>query len=61
MKQLGAHLEPGGAALIALGSSSAPDKVVERLRPYGGTVIQTSLSTEEEERLRSSLGAGVPA
>ena len=61
LKQLGARLEPGAAALIALGSSQAPDKLLERLRPYGGDVIQTSLSTEEEERLRSSLGAGVPA
>jgi uncharacterized membrane protein len=61
MKQLGARLEPGAAALIALGSSTAPDKLLERLQPYGGDVIQTSLSNEEEERLRSSLGAEVPA
>jgi uncharacterized membrane protein len=61
MKQLGAKLEPGAAALIALGSSNAPDKLLERLQPYGGDVIQTSLSNEEEERLRSSLGAELPA
>ena len=59
MKQLGAKLEPGGAALIALGRSDAPDKLLERLRPYGGDVIQTSLDNEQEERLRSSLGEGV--
>jgi uncharacterized membrane protein len=58
LKQLGAKLEPGAAALIALGSSQAPDKLLERLRPYGGEVIQTSLDTEQEERLRSSLGQG---
>ena len=61
LKQLGDRLEPGAAALIALGRSDAPDKLLERLRPYGGHVIQTSLDTEEEERLRSSLGEGVPA
>ena len=61
MKQLGARLEPGAAALIALGSSQAPEKLLERLRPYGGDVIQTSLASEEEERLRSSLGADTPA
>jgi uncharacterized membrane protein len=61
MKQLGAKLEPGAAALIALGRSDAPEKLLERLRPYGGHVIQTSLDTEEEERLRSSLGEGVAA
>ena len=61
LKQLGAHLEPGAAALITLGSSQAPDKLLERLRPYGGNVIQTSLATEEEERLRSSLGVEAAA
>ena len=61
LKQLGSRLEPGAAALIALGRSNAPDKLLERLRPYGGDVIQTSLDNEQEERLRSSLGEGVPA
>jgi uncharacterized membrane protein len=61
MKQLGEKLEPGAAALIALGRSDAPDKLLDRLRPYGGHVIQTSLDTEQEERLRSTLGEGVPA
>src|SRR5215212_939917 len=36
LKQLGSKLPPGGAALIALGRSDAPDKVLERLKPYGG-------------------------
>jgi len=61
MKQLGAKMEPGTAALIALGSSNAPDKLLERLQPYGGDVIQTSLDHEQEERLRSSLGADAAA
>jgi len=61
LKQLGAKLEGGGAALIALGRSDAPDKVLERLKPYGGEVIQTSLSGEQEERLRSAIGESVPA
>jgi uncharacterized membrane protein len=55
MKQLGAKMAHGTAALIALGSSNAPDKLLERLQPYGGDVIQTSLDHEQEERLRSSL------
>jgi len=61
LKQLAEQLEPGAAALIALGRSDAPDKVLERLRPYGGHVIQTSLDNEAEERLRAGLGEGVPA
>lgn len=55
MKNLGAKLPSGGAALIALGQTDAADKVIERMRPYGGEVIQTSLSEEEEQRLRSAM------
>ena len=61
MKQLGTSIPAGGAALIVLGRSDAPDRVLERIRPYGGEVIQTSLDTEQEERLRSALGESVPA
>ena len=56
MKTLAAKLPPGGAALIALGTPSGTGKVLERLKGYGGEVIQTSLSTEDEERLRTALG-----
>src|SRR4051812_23946442 len=60
MKELGAQMPPGGAALIALGRSDAPNRVVERVKPYGGHVIQTSLDDEAEARLRSALGEESP-
>src|SRR3954468_6768169 len=59
MKTLAAKLPRGGAALIALGSTSGTGKVLERIKSYGGEVIQTSLSTEDEERLRTALGEPV--
>jgi uncharacterized membrane protein len=59
MKELGAKTPPGGAALIMLGQAEAPERVLERVRQYGGDVIQTSLDTEQEERLRSALGESV--
>jgi uncharacterized membrane protein len=55
MKTLGEKLAPGGAALIVLGHSDVRDRVIERVSPYGGEVIQTSLSTEAEEQLRGAL------
>jgi uncharacterized membrane protein len=61
MKQLGAKLPAGGAALVFLGRAGAPEKVLERISKYGGEVIQSSLDTEQEERLRSALGETVPA
>jgi uncharacterized membrane protein len=59
LKQLGAKLEPGAAALIALGRSDAPEKLLERLAQFGGHVIQSSLDAEAEERIRVGLGETV--
>jgi uncharacterized membrane protein len=61
MKELGAKTTAGGAALIMLGRSDAPQRVVERVQQFGGEVIQTSLDEEQEERLRTALGEGAPA
>ena len=57
VKDLGAKLQPGGAALIVLGSTDARDKLLDRVKSYGGEVIQTSLSNEAEEHLRDALGS----
>ena len=43
---------------MVLGSTDARDKLIERVKPYGGEIIQTSLSTEDEEHLRAALGEG---
>ena len=55
MKELGQKLEPGGAALIVLVRRSTPDKVLPEIQKYGGHVLQSSLSTEAEERLEAAL------
>ena len=56
LKTLGAKLAPGGAALIMLGRSDTPDRVIERVKPYGGELVQTSLSEDDEAHLRAALG-----
>ncbi len=56
MKDLGAKLPAGGAALLVLGRTDAPDKVIDRVKAYGGEVIQTSLSDDAEQHLRDALG-----
>jgi uncharacterized membrane protein len=55
MKDLGAKLQPGGAALIVLVHRSTPDKVLPEIAGFGGEVIQTSLDDETEQRLRQVL------
>ena len=59
MKQLGENLGEGGAAVIVLVRKSTPDKVLPRIKEYGGHVLQTSLSHEQEDNLRSALGETV--
>lgn len=55
MKELGSNLNEGGAAVIVLVRRSTPDKVIPRIRDYGGYVLQTSLSEDAEESLRTAL------
>lgn len=56
MKELGQKLTPGTSALVLLIRKSTPDKMLPRIDHFGGHVIQTSLSDEEEQRLRAALG-----
>ncbi|MER5951374.1 DUF1269 domain-containing protein [Streptomyces sp. NPDC001904] len=57
MKELSQNLRPGAAAVFALVKQAAQDKVVPELAAFGGQLVQTSLSTEEEEALREMAQA----
>ena len=63
MKQLGQNLPPDGAALILLVRKASQDKILPEIQ-IPGTVIQTSLSDEQESHLRDALasaGTATPA
>ena len=55
MKDFGARLRPGAAALIVFGSTEARDELIERVKPYRGEVIQTSLDWTVEQQLREAI------
>lgn len=55
MKKMGQKLEPGESALFVLVRKSTPDRVVPILRNLEGEVFHTSLSREQEDRLRDAL------
>ncbi|WP_328317725.1 DUF1269 domain-containing protein [Streptomyces sp. NBC_00388] len=57
MREVSANLRPGAAALFALAKSDAVDKVVNQLAPFGGQLVQTSLSSEDEEHLKAMAQA----
>jgi uncharacterized membrane protein len=58
VKQLEANLQPNSSAILVLVSRVNPDKVVPEISKYGGTVLQTSLSTENDAKLRAALAQG---
>jgi uncharacterized membrane protein len=60
MKDTAAAIQPGSAALFVLVRKVTADKVLERLKGEGGTVMKTSLDHTKEEALRTAL-AGAQA
>jgi uncharacterized membrane protein len=51
-------LKPGTSALFLLLEKVTPDKAVEAMSKYGGTVLKTSLSKEDEAELQAALHGG---
>jgi uncharacterized membrane protein len=50
-------LQPGTSALFLVVEKVTPDKAVEALRKFGGTVLKTSLSEEVEAELQAELSS----
>ena len=48
-------LRPGTSALFLMVEQVTPDKAAEAMSKYGGTVLKTSLSTEDEKDLQDAL------
>lgn len=58
IKELGNTIEPGTSALFVLVRKATPDKVLAELSHFGGKVLQTSLSKEDEAKLQEALNQG---
>jgi uncharacterized membrane protein len=55
-------LKPGTSALFLMLEKVTPDKAVDAMSKYGGTVLKTSLSKEDEKELQDALhGSGEAA
>jgi len=55
MKEIGDKLPQGGAAIFVLVREATIDKVLPEISQYGGHVIQSSLSNEQESALQEAL------
>ena len=51
-------IKPGTSALFLMVEKVTPDKAVEAMSKYGGTVLKTSLSKEGEKELQDALHGG---
>ena len=56
--QVQALLKPGGAAVVVMASKITDDKFADAMKQYGGTLLKTSLSDEDEKELASELAEG---
>jgi uncharacterized membrane protein len=53
--QVRGMLTPGTSALFLMVEKVTPDKAVEAMSKFGGTVLKTSLSKEGEQQLQDAL------
>jgi uncharacterized membrane protein len=54
-------LKPGTSALFLMVEKVTPDKAIEAMSKYRGTVLKTSLSKEDEKELQDALHGGQAA
>lgn len=55
IEKLGKTLKNESSALFVLVRKATPDKVIEELKEYDGTVLHTSLSIKQEDALKAAL------
>jgi uncharacterized membrane protein len=61
IKSLGNTIPKDSSALFLLIKSSTPDKVLPEIEPFKPRVLKTSLSNEQEDKLRSALHVAAAA
>ncbi len=58
IKEVGNTIQPGNSALFLLVRDAVPDKIEEAMKKYKNVkIIKTSLSKEQEEKLRQAFGS----
>jgi uncharacterized membrane protein len=56
VKEVAATIRPGHSALFLLIREATPDKLVDALKQFNGKIMQTSLSKDDEARLKEAFG-----
>jgi uncharacterized membrane protein len=57
IKEAGNAITPGSSALFLLIHKVTPDRVIAEMQQFGGTILQSNLTEEEESRLKESFAS----
>ena len=61
MKDVANEFQPGTSVLFVLAREMTFDKVLDALKETGGTIVQTSLSHEDQAKLQAAIEESKPA
>ena len=51
VQDVGTMIQPGDSAIFTLSRAARPNELIEHFRGYGGTVLETTLNREQEEKV----------
>jgi len=57
VKRVGALIQPGDSAIYAILRVGNPDVVADQFRGYGGTILRTTLSRDQQAKVEKVLNA----
>ena len=57
VQRVGALVQPGDSAIFAILRVGNPDVVADKFRGYGGTILRTTLSRDQQAKVEKVLGA----
>src|SRR6516225_4868019 len=57
VKQVGAMIQPGDSAVYALLRTANPDIVANQFSGYGGTILSTTLSRDQQAKVEKALSS----
>ena len=58
VQRVGAMIQPGDSAIYAMLRMGLPDVVAEQFRGYGGTILHTTLSPDQQAKVEKVLSKG---
>ena len=55
IKEVASSIQPGGSALFVMARNANQERVLPEMAKFGGTVLRTNLTTEQQQALENAL------